>query len=437
MGVTIGGMTVKKIFVLALCLMAACSAAMADTLTLPSGLTEIKDRAFYGDTTLTEVVIAEGVTSIGSEAFSGCEKMTSITIPNSVKSIGSKAFAGSSLKEITYPTMAEVATDAFDDIIGIRRKNTEDGTVKLTWEWNDSWTTIADYAFNGDNTVDMAIIPAGVTGIGKEAFEGCSNLTKITYPTAASVASCAFDGFWKATYAEGYTTLSRDADGPSAADVTFFGSYEQDNKTANGAEAIEWLVLDVQDGNALLISKYGLDAKPYNTEDTDVTWETCTLRKWLNTDTTEEKCFLSTAFSSTEQDAILTTTVDNSSSQCYSGWSTSGGNNTTDKIFLLSYTEANKYFEVQYVDGTVVTEYTKSRVLPTAYAVAQGVWTNEHYKVDSSVYGSTGAAGSWWLRSPGSRQHEAAFVHSTGTLANYTVDNIYVSVRSAMWLKLE
>jgi uncharacterized repeat protein (TIGR02543 family) len=61
-----------------------------------------------------------------------------------------------------------------------------------------------------------------------------------------------------------------------------FGTYEQDNNLANGAEDIEWLVLEKKDGKALLLSKYALVTKPYNEEDTDVTWESCTLRSWLN-----------------------------------------------------------------------------------------------------------------------------------------------------------
>ena len=108
--------------------------------------------------------------------------------------------------------------------------------------------------------------------------------------------------------------------------IVTFGRYEQDGDKENGPEEIEWVVLDVQDGKALLLSKYGLEAKPYNTEYTDVTWETCTLRAWLNSD------FLNKAFSAEEQSAILTTTVDNSSSQGYNDLNSIDGNNTRDKI---------------------------------------------------------------------------------------------------------
>ena len=101
--------------------------------------------------------------------------------------------------------------------------------------------------------------------------------------------------------------------------IVTFGRYEQDGDKENGPEEIEWVVLDVQDGKALLLSKYGLEAKPYNTEYTEVTWETCTLRAWLNSD------FLNKSFSTEEQSAILTTEVDNSGAQGYSKWNNSAG----------------------------------------------------------------------------------------------------------------
>ena len=55
--------------------------------------------------------------------------------------------------------------------------------------------------------------------------------------------------------------------------------------------------------------------------------------------------FLNKAFVEQEQAGILLTNVDNSDSQGYNGWNTSGGNNSQDKLFLLSYAEANKYLE--------------------------------------------------------------------------------------------
>lgn len=200
-----------------------------------------------------------------------------------------------------------------------------------------------------------------------------------------------------------------------------FGTYPQ-TKAGNDATPIEWLVL-ARDGNkALLISRYGLDAQRYNKDTTSVTWETCTLRTWLN------GTFYNKAFSSAEQAAILTTNVDNSKNQCYSGWSTNGWKNTQDKVFLLSYAEANKYFGVTYYNSS----NTKSRVAPTAYAIAHGAWTSSSDKTADSVN-----AGWWWLRSPGSDQRSAAYVFADGSLDDLSVGSDSASVRPALWVNIE
>ena len=200
-----------------------------------------------------------------------------------------------------------------------------------------------------------------------------------------------------------------------------FGTYPQ-TKAGNDATPIEWLVL-ARDGNkALLISRYGLDAQRYNKDNTSVTWETCTLRTWLN------GMFYNKAFSSAEQAVILTTNVNNSKSQCYSGWNTSGGNNTQDKVFLLSYAEANKYFGVTHD----TTSNTKSRVAPTAYAIAQGGLTSYSNKTVDRT-----AAGRWWLRSPGVSQYDAAYVSTDGSLYANRVNVGSGSVRPALWVNIE
>jgi len=72
---------------------------------------------------------------------------------------------------------------------------------------------------------------------------------------------------------------------------------------------IEWIVPDVQGDKALPISRYGLDARAYHKDFVSITWERCTLRTWLNS------TFLNEAFSANEQNAILTTTADESIDQ--------------------------------------------------------------------------------------------------------------------------
>lgn len=193
-----------------------------------------------------------------------------------------------------------------------------------------------------------------------------------------------------------------------AGDYVFFGTYEQDNDIANGKEDIEWHVLEVKDGKVLLISKYALDCKSYNTEHTEVTWETCTLRKWLNSD------FLNTAFSADEKGKISTVTVTADKNPEYS---TNPGKATQDKVFLLSVTEVNKY----------LSSNAAKKCIPTEYAVAEGAYVN-------SDYGSC----FWWLRSSGSNQRTATFVLSSSDVyesGNYVSHYTY-AVRPALWIDL-
>ncbi len=205
----------------------------------------------------------------------------------------------------------------------------------------------------------------------------------------------------------------------SFGDVVIFGHYDQDNASDNGPEPIEWIVLDVQDGQALLLSNHGLDSRAFNTEYTDITWEKCTLRTWLNSD------FMNAAFSGEEQSRILAAEVDNSDSQGldwteYGGTATTGGNNTLDRLFLLSYAEANRYLNVTWENGS----NKKSLCIPTAYAIARGAWTRD-------------GNGWWWLRSPGYFQGSVAVVDHNGPIRTGGSDRASGMVRPALRVNLE
>ena len=164
-----------------------------------------------------------------------------------------------------------------------------------------------------------------------------------------------------------------------------FGRYPQASKNENAP--IEWLVLKKDGSKALLISKYALDCQKYNTTDTSVTWETCTLRKWLN------GAFISNAFSHEEQAMILSTTTESA--------------DTKDRVFLLSTTEAGKYFSS---DSTRQCQ------------VADDVNCN------------------WWLRwNTAASFRTARYVDYNGSISRYSrsVDNDTIAVRPALWINLE
>lgn len=197
-------------------------------------------------------------------------------------------------------------------------------------------------------------------------------------------------------------------------DVLSFGHYEQDGIRSNGAETIEWLVLDVQENKALLLSLYALDSLPYNNVYGNTTWEQCSLRSWLN------GTFLETAFTAEEKTSILMTEVDNSRLQNNDEWPVKGSNNTEDLIFLLSYADTDRYFA--NAEARICT--------PTDYAVSMGA---DVRTLDDGITD----AGWWWLRSPGEDSTQASFVNFDGTRYTNIVGNGYLSVRPALWIDLE
>ncbi len=184
-----------------------------------------------------------------------------------------------------------------------------------------------------------------------------------------------------------------------------FGRYPQASKNENAP--IEWLVLKNDGSRALLISKYALDCRQYNTSGANVTWETCTLRKWLN------GTFLDAAFSESERAMIPSVTVSADKNPSYS---TSPGNSTTDQVFLLSITEVNKYFS----------SHRARQCQGTAYCYAQGA--------DKANNGNC----RWWLRSPGNNSNYAAFVDYDGCVygSGYYVTYDENAVRPALWINL-
>lgn len=219
--------------------------------------------------------------------------------------------------------------------------------------------------------------------------------------------------------------ITNNASAVKQGSIIRFGTYPQ---MASGKDKtpIEWRVLTRNGNKAFVISRYGLDARAYHDEFEFITWENCTLRTWLNND------FINTAFSADERKAILTTNVDNSKGQGNSEWNTYGGNNTKDKLFLLSYREAEDYFSG---DDARMCE-------PTDYAVAHGA---DVFNIDKSdqnyelMKDSDRIVCWWWLRSPGNISNFAAGVYYDGSVDDFgnLVNYDDGAVRPAFWLNLE
>jgi len=204
-------------------------------------------------------------------------------------------------------------------------------------------------------------------------------------------------------------------------DIIRFGTYEQDNDFENGNENIEWIVLKKNAKRMLVVSRYILDCLPYNIDTEGSTWETCTLRKWLN------KKFYNAAFNKTEKALIKKVKIRNDDNERYN---TDGGNKTRDRVFLLSNSEVRKYLD----DINVYSNYpdeTYVRCIATDYARSCGL--------PSFLYGCS----DWWTRTPGECSRDASYVDSRGIIElagygqHYYGYDDFFGVRPAMYISLE
>ena len=211
------------------------------------------------------------------------------------------------------------------------------------------------------------------------------------------------------------------------------GEYEEGEYNWNGSyktyhyfkyEPIKWRVLNRNGNDALLLADVALDDQEYNTNFEDVTWETSSMRSWLNgyvasvnqpkTDYSR-KNFINSAFTSTQRNAIKTTNVANNNNIAYG---TAGGNNTSDKVFLLSESEVyNTDTAAGYgfaKDYCTYDEARRSRCSTYAYAMG----TERCYNTDAEYTKYNGNV--WWrLRSPGDNSDCADEVYGNGWVSEY------------------
>ena len=180
-----------------------------------------------------------------------------------------------------------------------------------------------------------------------------------------------------------------------------FGHYVHEPDKPLREEPIEWRVIDEKDGKYLLLSECGLEFKRFHHQCKGTSWERCDLRQWLNGD------FYKKAFRPEDQARIVTVVNQNPRNTKFN---TRGGPDTTDKVFLFSLDEAQRYF----------TDSNRS-CQPTNYARAQS---------------PTGVNCSWWLRTPGRHAGDYTHVKEDGTidLVGYRADGMGPAVRPAVWV---
>ena len=299
---------------------------------------------------------------------------------------------------------------------------------------------LADHA-----DLQSVILPGSLRSIGCYAFENCSSLKKLKVPeTVSAIGIGAFKGLKRVYYngpasgspwgAREHVVSAKPAPNPPPAPkpqsapkpvpqpapapnppivqrdpLAFlrasyankqvgerfeFGRYPQGE---NGeVKPITWRVLRRGRDSLLVISEYGLDAKPYNTVRKSITWSECTLRRWLNGE------FLQKAFNAQEQSLIKVSSLSNNA-----------GPSTEDRLFLLSIDEVKSLFAGDN-DRTAK---------PTAYAIINDAWVSDNVAYTGNAW--------WWLRSRSCNDNYAADVDADGYIHDCLVDNASAAVRPA------
>jgi len=156
-----------------------------------------------------------------------------------------------------------------------------------------------------------------------------------------------------------------------------------------------WIVLSVEGNYAKILHETIVERRPYHYPHAHITWESSSLRAWLNNQ-------FYNSFSAIDRARIRETYVINNNNP---RWGTPGGANTTDRIFLLSIEEAAQYFD-----------NNSARVVPR----------------------EDGTFSQWWLRSPGFIPPNAAFITDVGgILINGNPVDFNNVIRPALWLRLD
>ncbi len=319
-----------------------------------------------------------------------------------------------------------------DSYTGYFVNNKYDGTGQYTWSNGDRYS--GDFSNGQINGFGIMQFTNGESWSGS-FINGQISDGKGTFPVGTG--GDRFTGYWVKGQPDGTGTLTR-ANGTtqqvtykngqqvssgstgfqskgenpfrglSIGSTVWFGRYEQDNNYNNGSEAIQWKVLDIRDGKALLLSVYGLETMAYHYQSQSMTWENCTLRQYLNSN------FYNGVFSDQERPYIARSYLYNNNSASYG---TYGGNPTYDYVFLLSIDEIRYYFPSE----------GSRKMQPTALARSHG------------AYGTADRnCAWWWLRSPGQAANCASSINSIGVLLDTgpVVSDVTGAIRPAIWVDL-
>jgi hypothetical protein len=283
-----------------------------------------------------------------------------------------------------------------------------DGSTESSWTVNDNDVSEEEYDYAPKRELGITEQNEISTGRGY-SYDSATVQAVLDQLKGEGGADIAYGDNVAPIYAPAPAPVPDDANGNKKGDVIAFGGYS-------------WRILAIGEGQNLLISENILEYRVYNEKAGNVTWEECTLRDYLN------NVFINN-FSADEQARIVETLVVNGDN-LYTN--REGGNDTSDRIFLLSLDEAVRYFDAG-----------------EGYYYGSG----SGYNTTGKAYDTAGNAAAWWLRSPSFRGGAAAVYDDGGVYAGggYCVDSdqgnpdrhgfgypicANIGVRPALWLKV-
>lgn len=221
-------------------------------------------------------------------------------------------------------------------------------------------------------------------------------------------------------------------------DIVQMGTYEQDGD-AETEDPICWDVLD-KDGDAMLLISHDVIAyQRFSDSFKCVIWEDSQIRSWLNQE------FYAEAFDEEEQASIRETTLENPSTVGFAAHVDPSGDvqvresrpDTKDKIFLLSWKEAEQYYGNRLTDASILGRRPSTAVLQKRKAIFTDLIIEElpaMYPYSRHLPDGTERL-SWMLRSTGMKDYTIFVIGYEGKWDQDYPDS-YNGVRPAMWVNV-
>lgn len=221
-------------------------------------------------------------------------------------------------------------------------------------------------------------------------------------------------------------------------DIVQMGTYEQDGD-AETEDPICWDVLD-KDGDAVLLISHDVIAyQRFSDSRKCVIWEDSEIRTWLNQE------FYAEAFDETEQASIRETTLENPSTVGFAAHVDPSGDvqvresrpNTKDKIFLLSWKEAEQYYGNRLTDASILGRRPSRAVLQKRKAIFTDLIIEElpaMYPYSRHLPDGTERL-PWMLRSTGMKDYTIFVIGYEGKWDQDYPDS-YNGVRPVMWVNV-